>query len=175
MCENLGNNLDRPGGFAQYYTVLPRQIARDVITAFLTESAMTVLLLVNLYHLSMPVRKISMLGFHAKLAKLRGAKKVIMIEINDNRLETAKQFGGVAKGALTELDTNYIHYNGLWIYGHYGSNSMQVQKSFELAISDEFEAEKFITHILPLSEINKGIALTKSGEAIKVVLHPNDQ
>lgn len=51
----------------------------------------------------------------------------------------------------------------------------QVQKSFELAISDEFEAEKFITHILPLSEINKGIALTKSGEAIKVVLHPNDQ
>ncbi len=25
--------------------------------------------------------------------KLRGAKKVIMIEINDNRLETAKQFG----------------------------------------------------------------------------------
>ena len=84
-------------------------------------------------------------------------------------------FGGVAKGALTELDTNYIHYNGLWIYGHYGSNSIQVQKSFELAISDEFEAEKFITHILPLSEINKGIALTKSGKAIKVVLHPNDQ
>ena len=28
------------------------------------------------------------------------------------------------------------------IYGHYGSNSMQVQKSFELAISDEFEAEE---------------------------------
>ena len=27
------------------------------------------------------------------LTKLRGAKKVIMIEINDNRLETAKQFG----------------------------------------------------------------------------------
>lgn len=44
-----------------------------------------------------------------------------------------------------------------------------------LPISDEFESEKFITHILPLSEINKGIALTKSGEAIKVVLHPNDQ
>ena len=46
--------------------------------------------------------------------------------------------------------------------------------TFELAISDEFEAEKFITHVLPLSEINKGIALTKSGEAIKVVLHPNE-
>ena len=84
-------------------------------------------------------------------------------------------FGGVAKGALTELDTNHIHYNGLWIYGHYGANSMQVQKSFELAISDEFEAEKFITHVLPLSEINKGIKLTKTGEAIKVVLLPNEE
>ena len=52
---------------------------------------------------------------------------------------------------------------------------MQVQKSFELAISDEFEAEKFITHVLPLSEINKGIKLTKTGEANKVVLLPNEE
>ena len=29
MCENLGNNLIRPGGFADYYAVLPRQIQRD--------------------------------------------------------------------------------------------------------------------------------------------------
>ena len=36
-----------------------------------------------------------------------------------------------------------------------------------------FPAEKFITHVLPLKDINKGIELTKSGEAIKVVLHPN--
>lgn len=118
-----------------------------------------------------------------------------MIEINDNRLETAKQFGvdhtinslnedpidavrkltngkgadkvisanpstqaqaqaifmakrtgivvffgGVAKGALTELDTNYIHYNGLWIYGHYGSNSMQVQNLLNL---------QFLTNLKP--------------------------
>lgn len=190
MCENLGNNLDRPGGFAQYYTVLPRQIARDVIyripdgisydRASLGEPLSSVYacqenINVGFGDIIVIIGAGPIGCFHAKLAKLRGAKKVIMIEINDNRLETAKQFGGVAKGALTELDTNYIHYNGLWIYGHYGSNSMQVQKSFELAISDEFEAEKFITHILPLSEINKGIALTKSGEAIKVVLHPNDQ
>lgn len=190
MCENLGNNLDRPGGFTQYYTVLPRQIARNVIyhipdgisydRASLGEPLSSVYacqenINVGFGDIIVIIGAGPIGCFHAKLAKLRGAKKVIMIEINDNRLETAKQFGGVAKGALTELDTNYIHYNGLWIYGHYGSNSMQVQKSFELAISDEFEAEKFITHILPLSEINKGIALTKSGEAIKVVLHPNDQ
>lgn len=52
---------------------------------------------------------------------------------------------------------------------------MQVQKSYELAISDAFPTEKFITHVLPLSEIQKGIELTKTGEAIKVVLLPNEE
>lgn len=84
-------------------------------------------------------------------------------------------FGGVPKGALTELDTNIIHYNGLWIYGHYGANSIQVQKAFELAISKDFPADKIITHALPLKDINKGIELTKTGEALKVVLLPHDE
>ena len=184
MCENLGNNLDRPGGFAQYYTVLPRQIARDVIyripNGISYDRASLGEPLSSVYACQENINVgfgdiIVIIGagpigcFHAKLAKLRGAKKVIMIEINDNRLETAKQFGvdhtinslnedpidavrkltngkgadkvisanpstqaqaqaifmakrtgivvffgGVAKGALTELDTNYIHYNGLW-------------------------------------------------------------
>jgi L-iditol 2-dehydrogenase len=81
-------------------------------------------------------------------------------------------FGGVAKGKLTELDTNYIHYNGLWIYGHYGSSSIQVQKAFELVISDKFPAKRIITHVLPLDKINEAIQLTKTGEALKVVLIP---
>lgn len=244
MCENLGNNLIRPGGFADYYAVLPRQIQRDAIyripdgisydRASLGEPLSSVYACQDNIHVGFG-DTIVIIGagpigcFHAKLAKLRGAKKVIMVEINDKRLEMAKQFGvdhvinsiktdpvgavrmltdgkgadkvisanpstsaqsqsifmakrtgivvffgGVAKRALTKLDTNYIHYNGLWIYGHYGSNSIQVQKSFEPAISDEFEAEQFITHILPLSKICEGIELTKSGEAIKVILHPNE-
>ena len=61
------------------------------------------------------------------------------------------------------------------IKGKPGANSMQVQKSYELAISDAFPTEKFITHVLPLSEINKGIELTRTGEAIKVVLLPNEE
>jgi L-iditol 2-dehydrogenase len=81
-------------------------------------------------------------------------------------------FGGVAKGKLTELDTNYIHYNGLWIYGHYGSSSIQVQKAFKLVISDKFPAKRIITHVLPLDKINEAIQLTKTGEALKVVLIP---
>ena len=168
--------------------------------------------------------------FMAQLAKLRGAQKVIMIDINDKRLEMAKQFGvdvtinsanedpieavkrltngrgadkvisatpanttqqqslfmvrkggvvvffgGVPKGSLTELDTNLIHYNNLWIKGHFGASYDQSRRAFALAVSPVFPTEKFITHILPLSKINEGIQLTRSGEAIKVVLNPWDE
>jgi L-iditol 2-dehydrogenase len=165
--------------------------------------------------------------FMTKLAKLRGAKTVIMIDINQLRLDqvqpfgadyiinskdedpveavkritngkgadkvisanpsTATQqpalemvrkggivvfFGGVPKGAMTELDTNLIHYNNIWIKGHFGASYMQSKKAFELAISDEFNASDFITYRLPLEEINHGIELTRK-DAIKVVLFPN--
>jgi L-iditol 2-dehydrogenase len=83
-------------------------------------------------------------------------------------------FGGVPKGSMTELDCNLIHYNNIWIKGHFGASYIQSKRAFELAISPTFPTEKFITHILPLDKINDGIALTRSGEAIKVVLHPWD-
>ncbi|MFV0361624.1 MAG: zinc-binding dehydrogenase [Suipraeoptans sp.] len=165
--------------------------------------------------------------FMSQLAKIRGANTVIMIDINDNRLEMAKQFGvdfiinsaksdpitkvleltsqkgadkvisatpvnstqsqsihmvrkgglvvffgGVPKGSMTSIDCNLIHYNNIWIKGHFGASYSQSKRAYELAISSEFPTEKFITHTLPLDEINKGIELTKSGEAIKVVLYP---
>jgi len=167
--------------------------------------------------------------FLSILSKMRGAKKVILIDINQARLDKAHEFnidyiinsseqdpvaevlrltnnvgankvisanpstkaqqqailmakkngivvffGGVPKGELTEIDSNIIHYNSLWIYGHYGANSIQVQKAFELSIAKEFPAEKIVTHVLPLKEINKAIELTKKGEALKVVLLPNE-
>lgn len=243
-CENGGDYTNRQGGFADYVALTKEQIERDAIyiipenvsfeSASLGEPLSSVYACQDNINVGLG-ETIVIIGagpigcFHSQLAKLRGAKRVIMIEINDQRLEMAKQFGvdeiinstkkdpvdtvreltngkgadkvisanpstaaqvqaikmarkggiivffgGVPKGALTEIDTNYIHYNNLWIYGHYGANSIQVQKAFELAISDYFPADKFITHILPLSKINEGIALTKKGEAIKVVLLPNE-
>ena len=167
--------------------------------------------------------------FMAQIAKIRGAKKVIMIDINGHRLEMAKQFGvdeiinssevdpieavkqltggkgadkvisatpvnatqtqsihmvrkggivvffgGVPKGSMTELDCNLIHYNNIWIKGHFGASYDQSKRAFRLAIDKNFPSDKFITHILPLDRINEGIGLTRSGEAIKVVLHPWD-
>ena len=86
---------------------------------------------------------------------------------------TAVFFGGVPKGTCVSLDSNSVHYKGMWIYGHYGATSTQVQKAFELAIDDKFPAEKVITNVLPLSSINDAIELTRTGEALKVVLVPD--
>lgn len=168
--------------------------------------------------------------FMAQLAKIRGAQRIIMIDLNDTRLNKAKDFGaditvnsskedpieavrrltggkgadkvisatpanstqaqsiymvkkgglvvffgGVPKGSLTELDCNLIHYNNIWIKGHFGASYRQSKQAFELAISPEFPTQKFITHILPLDKIKEGIELTRTGEAIKVVLHPWDE
>ncbi len=118
-----------------------------------------------------------------RLTDGRGASKVISANpstiAQQQALRMARKtgtvvfFGGVPKGALTELDTNLIHYSSLWIYGHFGSNTMQVQKAFELSIDPRFPAERLITHTLPLSQINRALELTASGEALKVVLLPN--
>lgn len=245
MCSCMKATLDRQGGFAQFMPVEADQIASDVIyrvpegissvRVSLAEPLSSVYACQDNINVGF-MQTVVIVGagpigcFHAALAKLRGATKVIMVEINDERLNKALEFGvdhiinsskedainkvmeytdglgadhvisanpstkaqseaifmckkggivvffgGVAKGALTEIDTNYVHYNNIWIYGHYGANSIQVKRSFELACSDIFPSEKFITHVLDLKDINKGIDLARSGEAMKVVLLPNGE
>jgi len=241
-CHNA-EGLSGTGGFAQYVAVSARKIQLGGIypipedvsfeAASLGEPLTSVYACEDNCNIGYPDTLVIIgagpIGcFMAQLAKIRGAQKVIMVEINDNRLEMAKQFGvdytinsakedaieavkkltggkgadkvisanpsnsaqaqsifmvkpgglvvffgGVPKGSLAELDTNYIHYQNIWIKGHFGASYIQSKKAFELAISDNFPASKFITHLLTFEEINQGIHLTRSGEAIKVVLFPN--
>lgn len=232
------------GGFAQYVAVSGEKIRRGGIyeipddvsfeAASLGEPLTSVFACLENVDVSFPDTLVIIgagpIGcFMAQLSKIRGAQKVIMIDINDNRLEMAKQFGvdvtinslkedpieavkslthgrgadkvisatpanatqtqsihmvrkgglvvffgGVPKGSMTELDCNLIHYNNIWIKGHFGASYSQSKRAFQLAISPNFPTEKFVTHVLPLEQINKGIKLTRTGEAIKVVLHPFD-
>ena len=244
-CMDPGDYLERQGGFADYVVITREQIQRDAVfvipdgvsfeSASLGEPMSSVYACQENIGITLG-DTVVIIGagpigcFHAQMAKIRGAARVIMVEINDKRLAMTKGFGadfiinstkedpvkrirditngkgadkvisanpsiqaqaqsiymarqggivvffgGVQKGQICELDTNYIHYNNLWIYGHFGANSIQVQKAFELAISDSFPAKKFITHVLPLDKINEGIELTRSGEAIKVVLLPDSK
>lgn len=246
--ENCSNThvakLSGTGGFAQYIAVGAEKIEKGGIyeipddvsfdSASLGEPLTSVFSCLENIDVKYP-DTIVIIGagpigcFMSKLSKIRGAQKVIMVDLNENRLQMSKEFGvditinssemdsieevkkytngkgadkvisatpvnitqtqsihmvrkggivvffgGVPKGSMTELDTNLIHYNNIWIKGHFGSSYIQSKRAFELAISPTFPTEKFITHMLPLDKINEGIQLTKTGEAIKVVLHPWD-
>lgn len=232
------------GGFAQYVAVSGEKIRRGGIyeipdevsfeAASLGEPLTSVFACLENVDVSFPDTLVIIgagpIGcFMAQLSKIRGARRVIMIDINDNRLTMAKQFGvdvtinslnedpieavksltngkgadkvisatpanatqtqsihmvrkgglvvffgGVPKGSMTELDCNLIHYNNIWIKGHFGASYSQSKRAFQLAVSPDFPTEKFVTHVLPLDQINEGIRLTRTGEAIKVVLHPFD-
>lgn len=242
-CKNVEPGVAGTGGFAQYVAVSARKIELGGIypipegVAF--EAASLGEPLTSVYaceeNISVGYNDVLVIigagpigCFMSQLAKLRGARTVVMVEINDKRLEMAKQFGvdhtinsmkedpieavkrltngrgadkvisanpsnaaqaqsifmvrpcgiavffgGVPKGTVTELDTNYIHYNNIWIKGHFGASYIQSKRAYELAISPDFPSEKFITHRLPLEKINEGIELARTGEAIKVVLFPN--
>lgn len=243
QCTEVEKYTDRPGGFADYIAYTKKRVDRgatyilsdevDPILATLAEPMSSTYACVENINVTLG-DTVAIIGagpigiFLSILSKMRGAEKVILIDINQNRLDMASKFdidylinssekdpvkevleltnnigankvisanpstiaqqqailmakksgivvffGGVPKGALTEIDTNIIHYNGLWIYGHYGANSIQVQKSFELAISERFPAKKIITHVLPLKNINEAIELTRQGQALKVVLLPD--
>ncbi|WP_420544409.1 zinc-binding dehydrogenase [Tepidanaerobacter syntrophicus] len=244
QCTDLERYTERPGGFAQYIAYTKKRVERgatytlpkgvDPVIATLAEPMSSTYACVDNINVTLG-DTVAIIGagpigiFLSILSKMRGARKVILIDINQSRLDKASEFnidylinsmkinpveevlkltnnigahkvisanpstvaqqqailmakktgtvvffGGVPKGELTNLDTNVIHYNGLWIYGHYGANSIQVQQAFELAISKDFPGEKIITHVLPLRDINKAIELTKKGEALKVVLLPNE-
>jgi L-iditol 2-dehydrogenase len=242
-CTGVEDGVAGTGGFAQYVAVSARKVELGGIypipedisfeAASLGEPLTSVYACeenINIgYNDVLVIIGAGPIGcFMAQLAKLRGAKEVIMVEINDARLEMAKKFGvdhvinsttedpieavkkltngrgadkvisanpsnvaqaqsifmvkkgglavffgGVPKGSVTELDTNYIHYNNIWIKGHFGASYIQSKRAYQLAISKSFPTEKFITHRMPLEKINDGIKLTRTGEAIKVVLFPN--
>ena len=245
FCENMPDYTERLGGFADYYEVTKEQIHSDAVVkipegkdlrdATLAEPLSSVYACQENIDVkfgdTVVVIGAGPIGcFHTRLAKLRGANKVIMIELNGTRLELAKRFGadyyinssevdpveevkkitngegadkvisatpstatqnqalymakkhgivvwfgGVPRGSMAEIDSNYVHYNGLWIYGHFGYNSIQQEEAFKLSLTDNFDAKQFITHVMPLSKINEAIHLTKTGEAIKVVLIPNEE
>lgn len=243
-CTNVEKDLAGTGGFAQYVAVSGRKIQLGGIypipedvsfeAASLGEPLTSVYAcLENIrvgYGDTLVIIGAGPIGcFMAQLAKLRGVQTVIMVDINEKRLEMSREFGvdhlvnsakvdlieavnqltgglgadkvisanpsnaaqaqsifmvkkggivvffgGVPKGSLTEIDTNYIHYSNIWIKGHFGASYIQSKKAYELAIDKNFPSHKFITHKLSLDKINDGIELTRSGEAIKVVLLPQE-
>lgn len=166
--------------------------------------------------------------FHLELARARGAKTVIVADIDDHRLglmksyepdylinsikenlvekvreitrgygadvvitanpvpetqiqavEMAKKggrvllFGGLPKDkAKPGIDMNLVHYNALQLIGTTIFAPKHNRIAMDLVASRKVSAEKFISHILPLTEFVQGAHLALEGKARKVVFIP---
>jgi len=166
---------------------------------------------------------------HTQVAKSRGAKKVILSEINDSRLEIARKFdnidvfvnsstedlkevilketdnlgadvvivacpvgkvqelamdmmksrgkilffGGLPKdNSFIKIDSNNIHYKEICIKGAFAYTPREFNEALELITQDKIQSSKFVTDILPLEDIKKGIDIVKKGLGLKVILKP---
>ncbi len=166
--------------------------------------------------------------FHLELSRTRGAKTVIVADIDDNRLELMKSynpdylihshktdlvkevrditqgygadvvitanpvpetqiqavevakkggrillFGGLPKDkSKPGIDMNLVHYNALQIIGTTIFAPKHNRVAMDLVASGKVSAEKFISHVLPLSEFVQGAQLALEGKARKIVFVP---
>lgn len=80
-------------------------------------------------------------------------------------------FGGLPKdNSVIQIDSNLIHYKELSVFGAFASNKKDYLKAAHFISEGKIEAKKFITKVLPLENINEGIALVKNGEVLKAVV-----
>lgn len=81
-------------------------------------------------------------------------------------------FGGLPEqDNLVKFDSNVLHYSQLTLHGTIGQCKRHFAQVMEILASGKINTEGYITR-LPLSEINHGVELTRTGKALKVILHP---
>ncbi|MGC8971170.1 MAG: zinc-dependent dehydrogenase [bacterium] len=84
-------------------------------------------------------------------------------------------FGGLPPDTKEiPINTNRIHYKEIFVHGSHGSSPKDNAMALKLISSGQVPVGKLITHTLPLDEINEGLRLVESREALKVILKPWD-
>ena len=242
FCLNKLEYVERQGGFAQYMPFPAEAVARGGLIPLpddvpfeaygVIEPTLSVIgcqdkLDVNFRDTVVILGAGPVGRLHADIAKIRGAKKVIMTEISSDRLEGVEDFGvdvkidnskcdpvqavldetdgvgadkvisanpstvsqqqallmakpggyisffgGVPKGAMTEIDSNIIHYKGLWISGQTGGTALAIDTGIDLVLSGRIDYRKYITKRMPLDKIMEAIDICKAGKAVKIAICP---
>ncbi|MCM8821492.1 MAG: zinc-dependent dehydrogenase [Candidatus Omnitrophica bacterium] len=80
-------------------------------------------------------------------------------------------FGGLPKDdSVISIDSNLIHYYEISVFGAFASNRVDYQKAVDLISSRKIDPSRFITEVIPLKDIDRGIRMVKGGSVLKVVL-----
>jgi len=110
----------------------------------------------------------------------RGAEVVVEATGNpaalDLALAVASKGGRIALVSIyherTEIEPNSVVFKELRILGSFDYRWIDFENALRLIAGGRIRTEPLITHRLPLSRIQEGIALMQSRQAIKVLLEP---
>ncbi|KAL4576193.1 hypothetical protein LXL04_012282 [Taraxacum kok-saghyz] len=115
----------------------------------------------------------------AEGARIAGASRIIGVDLNANRFELARKFGVTefvkpkdyekpVQEVIAEMTNGGVD-RSVECTGHIDA----MISAFE-CVHDELELEKFITHEVPFSEINKAFDLMLRGEGLRALFHHQD-
>ncbi|MCM8764157.1 MAG: zinc-dependent dehydrogenase [Candidatus Omnitrophica bacterium] len=80
-------------------------------------------------------------------------------------------FGGLPKDdSVISIDSNLIHYYEISVFGAFASNRVDYQKAVDLISSRKIDPSRFITEVISLKDIERGIRMVKDGSVLKVVV-----
>jgi len=85
---------------------------------------------------------------------------------------TVNLFGGCKAGSKIQLDTTRIHYDEISIISVFHHTPYHVREALRLISEGQIDVAKLITHVMPISDIDKAIKLHDEGKAIKIAMKP---
>jgi L-iditol 2-dehydrogenase len=82
-------------------------------------------------------------------------------------------FGGLPKESpYIQFDSNLLHYGEFFVIGTHGSTPLHNKIAIELLSSGRINAEKLITHKLPIEKIKEGLEIVENKKGLKVLIIP---
>jgi len=80
-------------------------------------------------------------------------------------------FAGIPKDdPILGIDTNFIHYNEISVFGCFASNLRHYHQALEMVSRDDLPWESFITHRFRLDDIVKAYEVMEAGQGIKMLI-----
>lgn len=85
-------------------------------------------------------------------------------------------FGGLPPNNIQKISffSNLVHYKEACITGSHGSTPLQHKKAVDMINIKKIELSDFITHKYNICDIDTAYQVASSGNAIKVIIKPND-
>lgn len=88
---------------------------------------------------------------------------------------TVHLFSAPDEGTSVDVDLNLIYKREVRVLATYSSSPADLEESFRLIREGVLPVAGLITHRLPLSRIEEGLRLIRSGKALKVILEPGPE